>query len=178
MTESKWLLVARVVRPQGHRGELLAELLTDFPERLESGRALSLRAAGAEQPERVVHIAGSRLHGSRIVLRLEECSSMNEAEQLRGFELLVPWEERAALGEGEVYIDELVGCSLFDLRTASVVGEIIGVDRESTAGALLVVEREGRELLVPFVNAFELSWDLAARTVTMRLPEGLLELED
>ncbi len=175
--------MARIVRPQGHRGEVLAELLTDFPERFSTHPAVMLRApeaAGAApaRPDRVDRVERFRLHGERIVLQLASCASMNEAESLRGYDVVVPWEQRMPLAEDEVYIAELEGCALIDDRTGTTAGVITDVDRESSNTALLVVETAaGAELLVPFVKAYGPRLDLAARTLRMTLPEGLTDLE-
>ncbi len=174
-----WLRVALILRPQGHKGEVIAELLTDFPERFETHPLVSLRAPAPGAPVRSVTVEQFRMHQGRIVFRFAECSSMNEAELLRGHEVVVPWEERMPLPEDEVYVAELDGCTLFDTRSGSPVGTIVDVDRESSNTMLLVVRREsGREVLVPFVKAYLPRWDLAARTVSMELPDGLVELED
>lgn len=177
-TPEKWLRVARIVRPQGHRGEVVADLLTDFPERFDDQPAVLLRKAGAFEPLRPVTVESYRLHQGRIVFSFAECSSMNEAETLRDLEVVVPWEARVQLPDDEVYIAELAGCVLIEARSGVSVGTIIDVDRESSNTALLVVERPGGdELLVPFVKAYAPRWDLQARTMHMELPNGLLELD-
>ena len=179
----RWLRVARIVRPQGHRGEVLAELLTDFPERFKEQPTVWLRAAEDaaedEVPTRTVRVEHSRLHAGRVVLALSGCDSMDAAETLRGTELLVPWEERVALPEGAIYVAELAGSLLINAGAGeeAVIGTIVDVDRYSGAGTLLVVELpDGRELLVPFVHGYAPSWDAEARTLSMTLPEGLLAL--
>ena len=91
---------------------------------------------------------------------------MDAAEALRGTELLVPWEERVALPEGEIYVAELAGSSLIHsgAQDETVVGTIVDVDRDSGAGTLLVVELpDGRELLVPFVLGYAPGGGAAAR---------------
>ncbi len=169
--------MARLVRPQGHRGELIADLLTDFPERFATQPLVSLRATEFTEPSRQVTVEHTRMHGGRIVFAFAECTSMNEAEMLRGWEVVVHWEERAPLGEDEVYIAELTGCVLTDTATGALVGTVIDVDRESSHHPLLVVEADGgSEVLVPFVKAYEPSWDLLAGTLQMRLPAGLVDL--
>lgn len=174
-----WLRIARIARPQGHRGELLCELLTDFPERFEQEPEVSLRAPGAAEPSRSALIEQHRLHGDRIVLKLAGCDTMTDAEGLRDYELVVPWEARMPLAEDEIYIAELTGCILVDAASGLEVGTVTGVDRESGATDLLVIEtRAGTEALVPFVKAFEPAWDLATRVLRMTLPEGLLDLQD
>ena len=170
------------MRPQGHRGEVLAELLTDFPERFDEQPTVWLRATQAVTAVRTATIERHRLqqtsHGTRIVFKFAGCDTMNDAEALRGVEVVVPWEQRTSLPKDEVYIAELAGCVLTDTRTGQTVGTVTDVDRESSNTALLVVERaDGSELLVPFVKAYAPRWNLAARTVEMELPEGLLELQ-
>ena len=176
----RWLRVARIVRPQGHKGEVLAELLTDFPERFQGQPTLWLRAAESEAPARTVRVEHARLHAGRIALLLAGCDSMDKAEALRGTELLVPWEERVALPNGEIYAAELAGSTLINtsVEGEAVVGTLVDVDRESGAGTLLVVELPGGgELLVPFVLGYAPHWDAEARTLRMALPEGLLTLD-
>ncbi len=173
-----WLRVARIVRPQGHRGEVIAELLTDFPHRFAQNPSVSLRSPGAEVPRRKFTVEHYRLHGDRIVFQFAECASMHEAEQLRDHDIVIPWEDRMPLAEDEVYIAELAGCALIDAGSGITVGTVTDVDRDAGATALLVVEAPGgRELLVPFVKAWEPRWDLEARTLHMSLPDGLLELD-
>jgi 16S rRNA processing protein RimM len=174
-----WLRVARIVRPQGHRGEVIAELLTDFPQRFDHHPAVSLRPPGAGIPDRTATVESYRLQGGRIVFRFAECASMNDAEALRDHEVVIPWSERMPLAQDEIYIAELAGCALIDIRSERLVGTILDVNREATATALLVVQdANGRELLVPFVKAWEPRWDLEARTLHMALPDGLLELDE
>lgn len=175
-TPERWLRVARLVRPQGHRGELIAELLTDFPERFATQPLVWLRKTELTEPSRQVTVDHTRLHSGRIVFTFAECTSMNEAELLRGWEVVVPWEQRAALSENEVYIAELTGCALTDTATGALVGTVVDVDRDSSHHPLLVVQTEGGEVLVPFVKAYEPSWDVGAGTLRMRLPAGLLDL--
>ncbi len=165
------------MRPQGHRGEVIAELLTDFPERFSTQPAVHLRAPGATDPARPDTVERFRLHGDRIVLQLASCTSMNIAETLRGYEIVVPWEQRMPLPEDEVYIAELDGCTLVDTRSGAAVGTITDVDRESSNTALLMVKTpSGAELLVPYVKAWAPRLDLKTRTLHMELPEGLVEL--
>lgn len=173
-----WLRVARIARPQGHRGEVVADLLTDFPERFATNPSVHLRAPGISLPSRSAVVERSRLHQGRIVLKLAGCDSMNDAERLRDFDVVVPWEQRTPLSADAVYVAELAGCVLIDTRTGTSIGSILDVDRESSNTELLVVQTaEGRELLVPFVRAYLPQLDLVARTLHMHLPEGLIELE-
>jgi 16S rRNA processing protein RimM len=191
-----WLRVAQVVRPQGHRGEVIADLLTDFPERFAGSPSVHLRAPRVEVPARTVTVERYRLHHGRIVLKFGGVDTMNDAETLRAFDVVVPWEDRVALPEDEVYIAELIGCVLFDAAVQKVIGTILDVDRESSNTDLLVVrperqapegeqasepigERKGAEsdFLIPYVRAYKPTLDLATRTLHMHLPSGLIDIE-
>jgi 16S rRNA processing protein RimM len=90
----------------------------------------------------------------------------------------IPRAERAALGEDEVYIGDLIGCVLIDVAGAApvTVGEIENVDRTAGPVALLVVQGAAGEVLVPFAKSYLRSIDLAAKRIEMALPEGLVEL--
>jgi 16S rRNA processing protein RimM len=182
-SEPAWVLVARLIRPHGRRGELIAEILTDFPERFHERTRLFLIP-----PERVgsrpreVVLENFWFLRSRMVMKFRGVDSINEAEALRGFEVAIPAEERAPLGAGSVYVSDLIGCRVVDLnRDGAEVGEIVDVDRDSSSTELLVVRRSDRregdeELLVPFVTEYLVRVDAANRQVEMRLPEGLLEI--
>jgi 16S rRNA processing protein RimM len=170
-----WVVVARIVRPQGRHGEALADLLTDFPERFSERRRLFLLAP--KSAPRPVELEKHWLHQGRIVLKFAGVDSIDDAETLRGFDVVIPRSERAPLEDGAVYIDDLIGCALIDSRTGSEIGSILEVDRESTSTPLLVVNTAASgQVLVPFVKAFAPKTDLTARQVSMELPEGLLEL--
>ncbi|MGA7525301.1 MAG: ribosome maturation factor RimM [Acidobacteriaceae bacterium] len=179
-----WVLLARLVRPQGRRGELTAEVLTDFPERFHQRRRLTLIP-----PERVgtrpreVELENFWFLRSRIVLKFRGIDSINEAEAIRGYTVAVPAEERAPLDPGSVYAGDLIGCHVIDLNHASLdVGEIADLDRGSSSSTeLLVVHRRGlqgpdREVLIPLVKEYLVHIDPEHRRVEMRLPDGLLEI--
>ena len=170
-----WVVVARIVRPQGRHGEVLADLLTDFPEKFAERRRLFLLAANTSPRE--VALESHWLHQGRVVLKLAGVESIDEAETLRGIEVAIPRAERAPLEDGAVYIADLVGCQLIDAKSGTPIGEVADVDRESTATPLLVIETAASgQVLVPFAKAYRPSVDLAAKKISMELPDGLLDL--
>jgi 16S rRNA processing protein RimM len=176
MTSSGCAIVARLVRPQGRHGEILADLLTDFPERFVQRRHLYLVASEAsESPVREVTLERHWLHKGRIVLKFSGVDSINDAEALRNLLVAIPASERAPLTDDAVYISDLIGCEVVDLASASTpVGRIADVDRE--AGLLIVRPALGEELLIPFAKAYLVAVDLAAKRIEMRLPGGLLDI--
>jgi len=178
-----WVLVARLIRSHGRRGELVAEVLTDFPERFhERSRLFLIPPQRVGSRPREVHLENFWFLRSRLVMKFQGVDSINDAEALRGFEVAIPAEERAPLEGGAVYVSDLIGCRVIDLnRDGAVVGEIADVDRGSSNTELLVVRRlgsheKGGELLIPFVSKYLTRVDLTNRQLEMRLPEGLLDI--
>ena len=177
-----WVVVARLVRPHGRRGELVAEILTDFPERFhERTRLILIPPERIGTRAREIELENFWFQRSRIVLKFRGIDSINEAESLRGFAVAIPSTERAELEAGSVYVSDLIGCRVIDLnREGAEVGEIVDVDRDSSSTELLVVRRGGagrvEDLLIPFVAEFLIRVDAANQRIEMRLPEGLLEI--
>jgi 16S rRNA processing protein RimM len=201
----QWVWLARIRRPQGRKGEVFADILTDFPERFAQRRQLWLlpsseeggnkdAAAGGSSPRSVtrrpaqspaplpsprqIELAAHWLHKGGIVFHFAGINSISDAETLAGLIVAVPREARAALAEDEVYISDLIGCALVDLHSNGevIVGEIEDVDREAGPVPLLVVRSNAGEVLVPFAKSYLRKIDLDAKRVEMALPEGLTDL--
>jgi 16S rRNA processing protein RimM len=188
-TPGDWTWLARIRRPQGRKGEVFADLLTDFPEKFAERRRLWLLTTSGggsdrlvrsmvEQAPRDVELIAHWLHKGGIVLHFAGIDSISAAETLKGMIVAIPSSERAALDEDEVYIADLIGCVLMDVAGAEpfVVGEIEEVDRTAGPVALLVVRGAAGEVLIPFAKSYLRKIDLVARRVEMALPEGLVDL--
>uniref|UniRef100_E6QHM7 16S rRNA processing protein RimM n=1 Tax=mine drainage metagenome TaxID=410659 RepID=E6QHM7_9ZZZZ len=178
-----WVWLARIGRTQGRKGEVLAEILTDFPEKFAERKRLWLleRVGTAAESAREVALVGHWLHKGAVVLHFAGVESIAEAEALRGLVVAIPRSERAALGEDEVYVGDLIGCELVNqaVKGERVVGRIEDVDRNSGPVALLVVRgADGVEHLVPFARSYLRGIDLDGGRVAMELPAGLLELNE
>jgi 16S rRNA processing protein RimM len=180
--DPKWILVAKLVRPHGRRGELVAEILTDFPERFhERTRLVLIPPERVATRPREMELENFWFLRSRIVMKFRGVESINEAEALRGFSVAIPFAERAPLEAGSVYVSDLTGCRIIDLnRGGAEVGTVVAVDRESSNTELLVVRpavrKAGEEVLIPFVREYLVRLDADNRRLEMRLPEGLLEI--
>ena len=180
----EWAVLARIRRPQGRRGEVYADLLTDFPEKFSERKMLWLIAevgSGSTGPvPRTAELVAHWLHKGGVVLHFAGVDSISDAETLQGLLVAIPREQRAPLGEDEAYIGDLVGCTLANIAGAEVilVGTIEDVDRTAGPVALLVVRREKKEILVPFAKSYLRKIDLQARRVEMELPEGLVDVND
>jgi 16S rRNA processing protein RimM len=188
---SSWIALAHLLRPQGRKGELLAELFTDFPERFEERKQVFLASPGFEgeaAQARAADVVAFWLprgkNEGRIVLQFAGIDSITEAEKLAGLEVIVPDEERMPLDEESVYISELIGCTVYDGST--VVGVITDLQFPATADGtrrldeaaplLEVVSADDEEILIPFAKAFVVAIDAKAKRVDMTLPVGLLDV--
>lgn len=194
---------ARLLRPQGRRGELLAELLTDLPNIFAAGRRASLKdPATAFTTETTIESSWSPTgrNAGRIVLKLSGVDTISAAELLVGRELYVLSSDLPQLEADTWFVRDLVGCDLFD--GSNLVGQIAGVEYPMSADgktrlpdAAPLLEVTGAEydrsntvlagdednimsspVLIPFVKAWLDSVDLEARRVVMHLPPGLLDL--
>ena len=165
--------VARAVKTRGLRGELVAELLTDFPERFEG--LDNLLAVAPDGSRTTLALEEHWFHGERIVLKFAGYDSIEAASKLVGFEFAVPETERVELEEDEFYDWELAGC-----RVETVSGTHLGAVREvmRTGGVdMLVVEGvAGREYLIPMAEEICVEVDVEHKLVRVDPPEGLLEL--
>jgi 16S rRNA processing protein RimM len=188
--------LARIRRTQGRKGEVFADILTDFPEKFADRRKLWLIPDPTEKkgahgpsplgtgdgifssPPREAELVHHWPHKGGIVLHFAGVDSISAAESLIGSFVAIPLTERAPLAADEVYIDDLIGCTLVDVAGPTPVdlGTIEDVDRTPGPTPLLVVGGAQGEILVPFANSYLRKIDLAAKRIEMDLPEGLTGL--
>src|SRR5579884_1553752 len=133
----QWIVIAHLMRPQGRRGEVLADVLTDFPERFGERREVMLLDAEGN-PLRSAAEESHWLHKGRVVLKFAGTDSISEAEELRGLDVAIPRDQRVSLDKDSVYISDLIGCHV--IQAGRDIGRIITVDRETTDAPLLVLE--------------------------------------
>jgi 16S rRNA processing protein RimM len=176
----EWVWLARIRRAQGRKGEVFADILTDFPEKFAERKQLWLltESESAPTPPRKVELVHHWLHKGGVVLHFAAIDSISAAETLAGFIVAIPRTERVPLADDEVYIGDLIGCTLVDVAADPpvTVGEIADVDRSAGPVPLLVVNRAEGEVLAPFAKSYLRRIDLENRRVEMALPEGLIDL--
>jgi 16S rRNA processing protein RimM len=174
----RFLAVARVVRPQGRRGEVAAEILTDFPRRFENLRSAYLESAAAE-PE-AVQVEKAWPHKGRIILKFSGVDTISAAERLRGKLVLVPQDEKVQLPAGSLYISDLAGCKVLRKLGESVeeIGTVTDVQRTGGVDLLRVepADKKKRELLIPLAETICTRIDPEAKTIWIDPPEDLLDL--
>ena len=162
------------------RGEVAAEILTDFPERLTrlasvelwDGRGVPRRAA-----LRKCWLSHSR--GGQAIFHFASSESVEDARKFVGLEVQVPFSERVKLPAGSYYISDLVGCAVREKDGSSDLGLVRDVEihgDEISGTPNLVVDTARGELLIPLAQEICVDVDLAARRILVVLPEGLREL--
>jgi 16S rRNA processing protein RimM len=163
--------VGRIVRPHGHRGQVVVAPESDFAdERFKVGATLYLQRADEVE---ALTVTASRFHDGRWVLGFSGVSTMNDAEALRGLDLRIPEGALRPLDANAFYVHHLVGC---EVRTTA--GERVGVVERvdlATGVPLLVVKGRG-EVLVPFVDTICRRVNLEGRLIEIDPPEGLITL--
>jgi len=168
----EFIAVARILRTQGNKGEVLAYLHTDFPARFETLQDVWLSQEGL--PWRRFILEHSWLHKGRIVLKLQGIDSIGAAECLAGAWVAVPREDAVALPEGTYFDHDLVGCMLEDV-TGAVLGKVCEVLRLE-GNHQLVVEGSHGSFLVPAREPFLREIRVREKRIRADLPDGLLDL--
>ncbi len=169
----EFITLALVIKTQGRRGEVAAELHTDVPDRFREGMRLWALEKTGERRE--VKVEDSWPHKDFLVLKFEGVETISDAETLVGAELQLPRSERADLEPGWTYLSDLVGCKVFDGERE--IGPIEDVQFGAGEAPLLVVKGAAKlPYEIPFAEAYLEKVDLERRQVRMRLPEGLLDV--
>jgi len=162
-----------VIKTQGRRGEVAAEVQSDVPDRFQRG--MKLWALGKDGSRREVTIEDLWPHKSFLVLRFAGVDTISDAETLKGAELQVPRDKRAQLEPGWTYLSDLIGCSVFD--SAREIGKISDVTFGAGEAPLLVVKGAAKmPYEIPFAEAYLERVDIERKQVWMRLPEGMLDV--
>jgi len=167
------VVVAEILRERGNAGEVLARSVSDVPGRMETLREVRLLMPDGSDEALTVESAWP--HKESWVLKFAGVDSIDAAKRLRGADVWVPITERGSLPQGEYFQSDLLGCQVVDTKDGRVLGMVDGF--EQYGGPLLLqVKRDAGEVLIPFVPAICVAVDLGNRTISVDLPEGLLDL--
>lgn len=192
----RWVAVAHILRPRGNKGEVAAQLLTDFPQRLTELREVFVGDVSKSQPRPMALQSCwlSQNHRGQAVFHFAGCSSISEAEKFRDLDVLLPIEQRVDLPAGHYFISDLMGCSVFECKpegsavasspcamstAPSLLGSVADVQftGEGVSGTpLVVVETREGELLIPLAEDICTGIDVRGRRIEVVLPEGLRDL--
>lgn len=190
--QPRWLQIARILKPRGNKGEVGAELLSDFSARFSSLSHVYL-AKESGSPYRIAleRFWIDQNHPGQGVFHFAGSHTISDAEKFRGLHVFLPIEERIALPAGQYFVTDLIGCTVFEIPEresklaspacdAEVAPRVIGTVRdvffpgESIAGTpLLQVRTPSGELLIPLAEDICTRIDVGSRRIEVILPEGL-----
>ena len=166
------IVIARAVRTHGLKGEIVAELLTDFPERFEDVEELVVVAPSGER--KLGQLEEYWFQKDRVVLKLAEYDDIDKAKELIGSDFAVRESERVPLEQDEYYDWELEGCTV---RVGDEsIGEVRSVIRTGGAEILVVSDEAGKERLIPLAASIVVEIDRIGKAIMVDPPEGLLDL--
>lgn len=171
MNSTNLVAIAKLVRSRGLRGEVVGDVLTDFPERFDDLKRVAIVYPNGEVSE--IEIEKFWFQKNRIVLKFAGFDSIETAETLRGSEICVAETETVELEDDEFFDWELIDCSV-----ETVAGERIGTVREvmRTGGTeILVVAGDAKEYLIPFAETICTEVDIEKKLIKIDAPEGLLD---
>lgn len=167
------VVIARIIKARGIRGEVACDIETDFPERFQTLDRVTVLMPGGRML--VLMLENHWFHKDRVILKFEGYDTMTAAEELVGGHLVISEADGLELEEDEFYEYQVVGADVM-----TITGEKIGIVTRlmRTGGTdLLVIEGEGKhEILVPFADDICTEVDVDARRITINPPKGLLEL--
>jgi 16S rRNA processing protein RimM len=166
---SNFISIAKIIKVRGVRGEVAAELLTDFPERFEHVTRLRLLSPAGEFDE---ELEDYWFHKNRVILKFVGRDRPHEVDELVGCEVRIPESERFEVPEGVYYDSDLEGCRVVEIDGREL-GVVDRVERGGPASSLVVLTSQETELMIPFVSRFVHLVDIEVGLVKVELPPGL-----
>ena len=163
--------IAKLARVRGLRGEIVADVLTDFPERFEELKTVTAVLPDGKRTE--LKIENFWFQKNRVVLKFKDFDSIETAETLINAEICVPESEAVELEEGEFYDWELIDCAV-ETTGGDKIGTVSEVMR-TTGTENLVVKGKAKEYLIPFAETICVEVDVEKKLIRVDLPEGLLD---
>lgn len=167
------IVIARVVKARGIRGEVACVVETDFPERFSS-----LKEARLWMPDGTrltLNVEEQWFHKDRIILKFEGFDTMTEARNLVGGRVVISERDLKALTDGEFFEHQLIG-SIAVNPSGRILGQVTGLLRTGGTDVLVVRSEDGGECLIPFTDDICTGVDVKAKLITVDPPDGLLEL--
>jgi 16S rRNA processing protein RimM len=165
--------VARAVKTRGVRGEIVAELLTDFPERFANLKEVI--AVESDGKRRVVlELEDYWFHADRIIFKFAGYDSIESSRSLIGCDLAVPETQCIALPDDEFYEWELTDC-VVETLAGEPLGRVRELMRTGGTEVLVVENNQGREYLIPLAEDICVAIDVKEKLIRVDAPEGLLE---
>jgi 16S rRNA processing protein RimM len=167
------ITIAQIVRPHGLKGELLAEIVTDFPDRFaDLKRVFIVCPRLTPQP---VDLEDYWFHQGRVVLKFSGCDDRNRAEELRGAIVQIPLAESVELPAGSYFEFQLIGCQAYTDQN-ELLGEVTEIMHTGAAPILVLKSQKGKEHLIPLAEEICQQIDIEKKKIIIFPPDGLLDL--
>lgn len=167
---SDFILIGKVIKPQGNKGELKVLPLTEFPGRFKELDSVEVITKGKNAGIR--RIENVWYHKNHVVIKLKDCDSISQAEELRDSFIAIPEDKLIKLPSDSYYWFKLLGLEVFTEK-----GDFLGIIEDiykTPANDVFVVRNKGKEILIPALKQVVIDIDLERKKMVVRLPEGLL----
>jgi 16S rRNA processing protein RimM len=167
-----FIAIARIARTRGNRGEVLADLYTDFPDRFNALNEVWLEFDDGRRL--LMSLEQSWEHKGRRVLKFAGVDSISAAQSYVGCWIVIPSDQAVHLPEGTYFDHDLIGCFVQDIQ-GNRLGIVSGI-LHIAGNCQLLVEGSNREFLVPAVEGICIEISIKSKQVVVDLPEGLMDL--
>jgi len=167
------VVIARIVKARGVRGEVSCALETDFPSRFSSLQRVTVWMP--DETRLSLKIEDCWFHNGRVILKFEGYDTMTAAQGLTGGRLVVAEDDLEPLEEGQFFERQVIGSEVVT-SDGLKVGRVTRVMRTGGTDVLVLAGDDGRERLIPFADEICTGVDVEARRITIDPPEGLLDL--
>lgn len=166
VTEPAFVLIGKLQRTHGVRGEIVMRVMTDFPQRIRKGRKVFL---GKEHHPMV--IASVRSMNDLLLLAFEGILNKEDAQQLTNLAVFAAIKDLPVLPAGKYYHHQLIGLQVYE--RAELVGRITDVLETGANDVYVVLQSDGKELLLPAIKSVIVNINLEAKRMLVCIPEGL-----
>jgi 16S rRNA processing protein RimM len=165
---SDLVTIGRVVKPQGRRGEVLTQSVSDRAERFPTLRRAYVAAEGGGSRE--ISVTGCWPHKGRFVLKIDGVDTIDQAETFRGLEIRIAEEDLEALPPGSYYHHQLLGLQV-ESPSGEILGRAEGILETGGGAAVLEVKGDSGEVLIPLADAFVSRVELDRGRIVALRPE-------
>ncbi len=162
-------LIGIIVKPQGIKGEVKVKPVSPDPERFNDLEKVYIRLKNLQ----TYAIENIRISNSFVFLKLAQIDSRNDAELLRGKEILISEDQLIDLDDGEYFVHDLIGCQIIS-EDGLIIGEISDIIQNSSNDIYLVKNQKGHEYLIPAIADVIQKVDIQAKQITIHVLDGLL----
>ncbi len=173
MSKPDYLLLGKILRPHGIKGEVRAMILTDYPERLQSLDAVYLSTNPQSANPKAYTIEKSRLHQGYFLIKFVGINDRTDAERLREAYLMVDIHHAVPLEDDEIYLYQLIGLQV-QLEDGRDLGTLTDILETGANYVYIVTSEQYGEVLIPATPLTIVETDIENKRLIVNLPQGLL----